>query len=120
MFLVKVALCTLVGAAFGGVVSGRPGALIWGTIGLAVGLTTGRRVWLAYLATAGYLAFRHELPFRLMPFLDDAHRLGLLRTAGPVYQFRHAEFQDHLAAVSRPAVPIAAVLMAAGHGNAPA
>jgi hypothetical protein len=32
-----------------------------------------------------------------MDFLDDAHRVGLLRTAGAVYQFRHAELQDHLA-----------------------
>jgi hypothetical protein len=33
-----------------------------------------------------------------MPFLDDAHRLGLLRAVGPAYQFRHAELHDHLAA----------------------
>lgn len=33
-----------------------------------------------------------------MPFLDDMHRLGLLRAVGPLYQFRHAEIQDHLAA----------------------
>jgi hypothetical protein len=30
-----------------------------------------------------------------MNFLDDANRLGLLRTVGPAYQFRHAEFRDH-------------------------
>jgi hypothetical protein len=33
-----------------------------------------------------------------MPFLDDAHRLGLLHAVGPRYQFRHAQLQDHLAA----------------------
>jgi hypothetical protein len=33
-----------------------------------------------------------------MDFLDDAHRLGLLRTVGPIYQFRHADLHDHLAA----------------------
>jgi hypothetical protein len=32
-----------------------------------------------------------------MSFLDDAHRLGLLRAVGPVYQFRHAALHDHLA-----------------------
>jgi hypothetical protein len=32
-----------------------------------------------------------------MPTLDDAHRLGLLRVVGQAYQFRHADFQDHLA-----------------------
>lgn len=35
---------------------------------------------------------------RLLAFLDDAYRLGLLRIAGPAYQFHHAKFQDHLAA----------------------
>jgi len=38
------------------------------------------------------------LPRKLIPFLDDCHRLGLLRAVGPIYQFRHAEFQDYLAA----------------------
>jgi hypothetical protein len=32
-----------------------------------------------------------------MKFLEDAYRLGLLRVVGPVYQFRHAALQDHLA-----------------------
>lgn len=32
-----------------------------------------------------------------MAFLEDAHRLGLLRVVGSAYQFRHAELQDHLA-----------------------
>ncbi|MFF5301355.1 hypothetical protein ACFY5F_18530 [Streptomyces sp. NPDC013161] len=40
-----------------------------------------------------------------MTFLDDAHRLGLLRAVGPVYQFRHAEFQDHLAPPLPPLPP---------------
>lgn len=35
--------------------------------------------------------------FRLLSFLDDAHRLGILRQTGPVYQFRHAKLQDRLA-----------------------
>ncbi|MEV0592861.1 hypothetical protein [Nonomuraea cavernae] len=32
-----------------------------------------------------------------MRFLDDAHRVGLLREVGAVYQFRHAKLQDRLA-----------------------
>ncbi|MFF1609545.1 NACHT domain-containing protein [Amycolatopsis sp. NPDC058278] len=35
---------------------------------------------------------------RLLTFLDDAHRVGILREAGAVYQFRHAKLQDRLAA----------------------
>jgi hypothetical protein len=37
-----------------------------------------------------------------MGFLDDAYRLGLLRIVGPVYQFRHAALQDHLAPPAKP------------------
>ncbi|BEL05346.1 hypothetical protein Q0Z83_035370 [Actinoplanes sichuanensis] len=45
-----------------------------------------------------------RLPADLMGFLDDAHRLGLLRTVGSVYQFRHAELQDHFAGRDQPLV----------------
>jgi hypothetical protein len=31
-----------------------------------------------------------------MNFLEDAHQRGILRTVGPVYQFRHARLQDRL------------------------
>ena len=40
---------------------------------------------------------RGRLPWRLMTFLDDAHRRGVLRHAGGVYQFRHALLRDRLA-----------------------
>jgi hypothetical protein len=43
------------------------------------------------------LAIRHKTPFRLIPFLEDARHRHLLRTVGPVYQFRHATLQDRLA-----------------------
>ncbi|MFD9942635.1 MarR family transcriptional regulator [Nonomuraea sp. NPDC059023] len=51
-----------------------------------------------YLTTIAMLRAKRRLPRRLMRFLDDAHRLGLLRTVGPVYQFRHAELHDRLSA----------------------
>lgn len=50
-----------------------------------------------YLVTVLVLGVRGRIPLRLLAFLDDAHRLGVLRRAGPVYQFRHAELQDRLA-----------------------
>jgi len=31
-----------------------------------------------------------------MNFLDDAYKQNVLRTVGPVYQFRHARLQDRL------------------------
>lgn len=76
-----------------------------GVSGPAHRLFSGQRAWLAHLTASCYLASIRVLPMRLMSFLDDAHRLGLLRTVGPIYQFRHAELQDHLAAPFRPAEP---------------
>jgi hypothetical protein len=65
--------------------------------GLAAGLgLTSSGAWFSYLLTSWRLAAAGKLPLRLMGFLDDAHRLGLLRTTGPAYQFRHAEFHDYL------------------------
>jgi hypothetical protein len=43
------------------------------------------------------LALRRSTPLRLMPCLEDAHRRGVLRQAGAVYQFRHARLQQRLA-----------------------
>lgn len=72
--------------------------------GLLVGLTIGAAKigsgpWFAFLVAALQLAVRRRFPapWRVMAVLEDCHRLGLLRTVGPVYQFRHAELQDHLA-----------------------
>ncbi|WP_283139292.1 hypothetical protein [Rhizohabitans arisaemae] len=71
---------------------------VWFAFGFTVGLTMGKhQAWLAYLVATYRLALTKRLPRALMPFLDDAHRLGLLRAVGPIYQFRHAELQDHLA-----------------------
>jgi hypothetical protein len=44
-----------------------------------------------------HLAIRHKIPLRLIVFLEDARSRHLLRTVGPVYQFRHAKLQDRLA-----------------------
>ena len=45
-----------------------------------------------------WLSLTHRLPWRIMPFLADAHRRGVLRQVGAVYQFRHIRLQEHLAA----------------------
>jgi hypothetical protein len=42
------------------------------------------------------LRARRQLPLRLLTFLNDAHRLGIVHQSGPVYQFRHERLQDHL------------------------
>ncbi|WP_433521636.1 hypothetical protein ACQPZ2_30645 [Nocardia pseudovaccinii] len=69
-------------------------------VGLVVGLVfvfMQEPAWFGFVVTTRWLALKGRLPWRTHRFLDDAHRLGLLRTAGAVYQFRHAELQDHLA-----------------------
>ncbi|GII86756.1 hypothetical protein Ssi03_47460 [Sphaerisporangium siamense] len=66
-------------------------------IGLVIGLILGtHHAWLAYSVTMPRLARKGRLPLRAMSFFDDAHRLGLLRTEGPFYQFRNFELQKHL------------------------
>lgn len=56
--------------------------------------------WPWYQLRRTQLACRGRIPWRLMTFLRDAHRLGILRQVGSVYQFRHARLQDRLAWVA--------------------
>ncbi|MEV4840380.1 NACHT domain-containing protein [Nonomuraea sp. NPDC049486] len=85
------------GAGLGaGLVSGLTMGLLGG---LMFGITAGtHRAWLVSTIAAARQAAAGRLPLRVMDFLDDAHRLGLLRAVGPVYQFRHAALHDYLAA----------------------
>jgi hypothetical protein len=76
-------------------------------IGLISGFILGRiypETWSTSLACV-QLATRRGIPMRLMQFLDDAHERNVLRTVGPVYQFRHARLQDRLARVTAPVGP---------------
>ncbi|MCC8243098.1 NACHT domain-containing protein [Saccharothrix luteola] len=54
--------------------------------------------WAHYTSARLVQAARGRLPWRLQEFLAEAHRLGILRQVGAVYQFRHARLQNHLAA----------------------
>jgi hypothetical protein len=56
--------------------------------------------WGHFTLARAWLAIRAELPWRLMPFLADAHDRGVLRRSGAVYQFRHARLQQRLAQTS--------------------
>jgi hypothetical protein len=73
--------------------------LYYGVSGIvvAVGFVTARFPWAGFVVTRYKLALTGRLPWRLMTFLDDAWRRGVLRQAGGVYQFRHAHVQDYLA-----------------------
>ncbi|MFI9240314.1 hypothetical protein [Streptomyces sp. NPDC053079] len=53
--------------------------------------------WPQYTAARALLTLQGMLPWRLQPFMADAHRIGILRQVGALYQFRHARLQHHLA-----------------------
>jgi hypothetical protein len=76
----------------------------WGLVaGLTAGGICGFLVGLTYSwmwATAlTFIQLRRSGngPLRLLRFLEDARAQDVLRTAGSVYQFRHARLQDRLA-----------------------
>jgi NACHT domain len=88
----------LFGVVFGSVfgVIAAIGAGVGGGVA-AVALRGPTRVWLRYEMVRTWLALRGQLPWWLMSFLADAHRHGVLRQTGAIYQFRHIELQHRLA-----------------------
>lgn len=66
--------------------------------GLAITALTS--AWPSWVIARTWLAIRGQLPWHVMAFLDDAHKRGILRQSGSVYQFRHLELQQRFA--SRP------------------
>ena len=98
-------------------VAGRPeqtlGLLAFGAaFGLGFVWTS---AWIASLLARAWWALRGKLPWRLMTFLDDAHRRGVLRKAGMVYQFQHALLQNRLAGATE-ADTLGSQTLTAGHG----
>jgi hypothetical protein len=81
-------VAVVVGLMFG-LILGLPVGLVYGVMSSAT--------WSTTLAWLQLQASRHVLAVRLMPFLEDARDRGVLRTVGPIYQFRHAKLQDQLA-----------------------
>jgi hypothetical protein len=68
-------------------------------LAVAIGLATvlaSTTAWQASL-TFAQLSVTHGTPIRLLRFFEGARERNVLRTVGPVYQFRHARLQDRLA-----------------------
>ncbi|WP_145767619.1 NACHT domain-containing protein [Streptomyces brevispora] len=79
-----------------GVMGALVGALLsGGGLGMVVLATS---AWGRFLTARWWLAWRAHTPWHLVAFLDDAHKLGVLRSTGAHYQFRHATLQHRLAA----------------------
>ena len=89
--------------------AGLLGGLVFGTLyGIGFGLVWGLTFPMTWTVSLSFaqLALRFRTPVRLLRFLDDARERNVLRTVGPVYQFRHARLQDRLAAaVNKPTGP---------------
>ncbi|MET9560806.1 NACHT domain-containing protein [Streptomyces tauricus] len=64
---------------------------------VAAPLAVALSAWGWLLVTRLWLCGTGRLPWRLMRFLEDAHRRGVLRQAGALYEFRHARLQERLA-----------------------
>lgn len=95
------------------VVFGAVGWLFYGRVGdvpdwlfytVEGGLGTGIAYGLALTAWGRWVALSRiwlpltgRLPRDVNGFLKDAHRRGVLRHSGAVYQFRHARLKEHLA-----------------------
>lgn len=112
----------VVGALVGGVsgaVLGAPEGLVvdvqgrvaLSLLGTAVGLVMGgaglglvvytTSAWSRLVRARIRMASRGLVPWRLMRFLDDANRLGVLRQVGQYYEFRHPRLQERLIASDR-------------------
>jgi hypothetical protein len=99
------------GLTFGpahGLISGDNAGLAYGIVfGLAAGMVgVLSRAWGGFVVSRIWLGLHGHLPWRLMRFLDDAHRRGVLRQSGAVYEFRHAKLQGHLADTNHESQPL--------------
>jgi hypothetical protein len=74
------------------------------TFGVLAAFGTGA-AWVSYTLARLWLAARGDLPWRPMRFLRSAYTAGVLRQAGPAYQFRHDRLRIYLAGDAAPVPP---------------
>lgn len=68
-----------------------------GVFGGGLGYGLSLTAWGQWLIVARiWLPLTGRLPWAVTAFLEDANRRGVLRQAGAVYRFRHAQLQAHL------------------------
>ncbi len=107
MLVVTVILVMVLGLAAGAPDGPALGAAVGIEVGLPIALVALPIIAVTSISAAGTTAFaaaqlalRQGIPLRLIAFLEDARRRQILRTVGPLYQFRHAKLQDRLASVT--------------------
>ncbi|MBV1945202.1 NACHT domain-containing NTPase [Streptomyces sp. BV129] len=75
------------------------GTRLWLPLGAAA---LALSAWGRFAVARVWLAATGRLPWRLMAFLEDAHRRGVLRRSGACFEFRHLRLQSHLAGGGAP------------------
>ncbi|MFE0516094.1 hypothetical protein [Streptomyces sp. NPDC058964] len=70
------------------------GTQLWLPLGAAA---LSLSAWGRFTVARVWLALTGRLPWRLMAFLEDAHRRGVLRQSGACFEFRHLRLQSCLA-----------------------
>jgi hypothetical protein len=99
--------CLVVAATAGiafGVVYGAALGPLFGAIALAsltISVAVTVSMWGAFSVSRVWLALAEKMPIRIMIFLDEAYRRGVLRQVGGSYQFRHTELKEALLASAR-------------------
>jgi hypothetical protein len=83
------------GGLVSGLVSGLVGGLVFGLVG---GLLVGRAYFQHYVLRL-FLAQAHALPWRTVPFLEEAKGCILLKRESGGYQFVHIQLQEYFASL---------------------
>ena len=87
---------SLIFALGNGLATGTLVGCIYGAT-LGFGATLVQSAWTRWLIARTWLFATRQAPWRLLGFLEDAHKRGVLRRSGAAYQFRHLELQQRLA-----------------------
>ncbi|BCL18247.1 NACHT domain-containing protein [Streptomyces tuirus] len=96
--LVSGAACVvLISVAGRGSTLGTMHTEVWLQVGTS---TLALSAWGRMGAARIWLALTGRTPWRLMQFLAEAHRRGVLRQSGAHYEFRHVRLQQRLAATA--------------------
>lgn len=83
-----------------GLMAGVTGGFTYGAVyKIAYGrnMPPGMVAWIRFRVVHFRLALTGKLPWRYFAFLEDAHRLGVLRQTAGNYQFSHISLRDRLA-----------------------
>lgn len=94
----------------GGLFNGLPWLLVFGLFrrGEELEAKVGAVAWFRFLlAKLTWAGAPPKLPWRLMTFLADARRHGVLQQAGAVYKFRHGRLVERLAVTTTEASAVA-------------